>query len=248
MHLENQPRRQPPQPRPHRRATKRVSSRSVDRRARVRLARAPTARRPTIQLTRRDLMSTTNINRVVLTGNLTQDPELRSTPGRHRRLQPAHRVQLPAQGRDERRMDRQAQLLRRHHLRRAGRERRPLPHQRPGRRHRRTPGLARVAEPRRLQAPSRPDHRRHRPVPRHSTTRTQRPAPRPGARHHGQLRRRHSVLIPRGRTAPCRAGSTLRSPSAARDGLGSASAATTAKAEPTALILNRPAVIALRQR
>jgi hypothetical protein len=81
-------------------------------------------------------------------------------------------------------------------LRRARRERRPLPHEGPGRRHRRTPGPARVADPGRLQAPSHPDQS---PTPcsssahhnMHPTTSSQ-----PGAQHRGQLRR-HSVLIPR---------------------------------------------------
>ena len=40
-----------------------------------------------------------NINRVVITGNLTADPELRSTAERHRGLQPADRLQHPPQGR-----------------------------------------------------------------------------------------------------------------------------------------------------
>ena len=41
-------------------------------------------------------MAATNINRVVLTGNLTRDPELRNTAERHVRLQPAHRRATPA--------------------------------------------------------------------------------------------------------------------------------------------------------
>ena len=55
-------------------------------------------------------MTTMNINRVVLTGNLTEDPELRSTPDGSR-LQFARRVQRPTQGRSEWRMDRKAQLF-----------------------------------------------------------------------------------------------------------------------------------------
>ena len=70
-------------------------------------------------------MAATNINRVVLTGNLTRDPELRSSRIRNARLQPAHRVQLAAQG--ERRVGRQAQLLQRDGVGRAGRELRALP-------------------------------------------------------------------------------------------------------------------------
>ncbi len=87
-------------------------------------------------------MSATNINRVVLTGNLTRDPELRSTAVRHRGLQPADRVQHAPQ--DQRRVGRQAQLLQRHRLGRPGRELRPLPVQGPAGRDRRPPGLARM--------------------------------------------------------------------------------------------------------
>ena len=68
-------------------------------------------------------MAATNINRVVLTGNLTSDPELRQTPWRHLGLQAAHRLQHPPQERQHRRMGGQAQLLRRHRVGRAGRER-----------------------------------------------------------------------------------------------------------------------------
>ena len=89
-------------------------------------------------------MAATNINRVVLTGNLTRDPELRSTSERHVRLQPARRLQHPPQGPVQRRVGRQAQLLRRHRLGRAGRELRPVPLQGPARRDRRPPRVARV--------------------------------------------------------------------------------------------------------
>ena len=41
-------------------------------------------------------MAATNINRVVITGNLTRDPELRSTAGRHLRVQPARGGATPA--------------------------------------------------------------------------------------------------------------------------------------------------------
>ena len=78
-------------------------------------------------------MAATNINRVVLTGNLTRDPELRSTAVGHQRLQPAAGVQHAPQGQRQRRVARQAQLLRRHRLGRAGRELRPLPGQGPRR-------------------------------------------------------------------------------------------------------------------
>ena len=39
-------------------------------------------------------MSNFTINRVVLVGRLTRDPELRALPSGHERLQPAHRLQL----------------------------------------------------------------------------------------------------------------------------------------------------------
>ena len=46
-----------------------------------------------------------NINRVVITGNLTADPELRLAAERHVGLQPAGRVQHPPQGRRRRWVD-----------------------------------------------------------------------------------------------------------------------------------------------
>jgi len=71
-------------------------------------------------------MAATNINRVVLTGNLTRDPELRSTSGGTSvcslRIACTH-----APSRFGRRVGRQAQLLRRHRVGRAGRELRQLP-------------------------------------------------------------------------------------------------------------------------
>ena len=111
-------------------------------------------------------MAASNINSVVITGNLTKDPELRSTPERDLRLQAPSGRQQPPQGRPERRVGRQAQLLRRHRLGRAGRELRQLPLQgTPGRR-RGPPRLARMGGPGRRQAPGGRDHRRQRPVPR----------------------------------------------------------------------------------
>ena len=93
-------------------------------------------------------MAATNINRVVLTGNLTRDPELRSTGERHGRLLAARRVQHAPQGRVGR-VGGQAQLLRRHGLGRPGRELRALPGQGPPGRDRRPPRVARVAGRRR---------------------------------------------------------------------------------------------------
>ena len=118
-------------------------------------------------------MPATNINRVVLTGNLTRDPELRSTAVGHVGLLAADRVQHAPQEQRQRRVGRQAQLLRRHRLGRPRRKLRPLPRQGPPGRDRRPPGMARMGQ-RQRQAPGRRDHRRHRPVPRHP--RPRRPA------------------------------------------------------------------------
>ena len=90
-------------------------------------------------------MAATNINRVVLTGNLTADPELRSLPSGTSVCK--LRVACNTRRKDhERRVGRQAQLLRRHRLGRAGRELRPLPLQGPPGRHRRPPRVARVED------------------------------------------------------------------------------------------------------
>ena len=88
-------------------------------------------------------MSSININRVVLTGNLTRDPELRSTPGGTSvcALRIASNTRRKT---SDRRVGRQAQLLQRHRLGRAGRELRPLPHQGPPGRDRRPPRVARM--------------------------------------------------------------------------------------------------------
>ena len=91
-------------------------------------------------------MAASNINRVVITGNLTADPELRSLPSGTSVCKLRVAVQHPPQGRRDRRVGRQAQLLRRHRLGRPGRELRPLPRQGPRRRDRRPPRVARVGE------------------------------------------------------------------------------------------------------
>ena len=75
---------------------------------------------------RRRRPSMANINRVVLVGNLTKDPELQAHLGRHVALQAADRRQHAAQGRD-RPVGRQAELLRRHRLGQPGRELRAVP-------------------------------------------------------------------------------------------------------------------------
>ena len=71
-------------------------------------------------------MAATNINRVVLTGNLTRDPELRSTPSGTSVC--SLRLAFNTRRKDAHgRVGGQAQLLRRHRLGRAGRELRPVP-------------------------------------------------------------------------------------------------------------------------
>ena len=93
---------------------------------------------------------------------------------RSRALQPAQRhvgVQAaagrepPLQGQLQRRVGREAQLLRRQGVGRAGRELRQLPVQGPPRRRRRPARVARVGVAGRRQAPGGRDRRRHRPVP-----------------------------------------------------------------------------------
>ena len=103
-----------------------------------------------------------NINRVVLTGNLTADPELRPLPSGTS----VGRLRLAV---NTRRKNSQtgdwgdAQLLRRDGLRPPGRELRPLPGQGPADRRRRAPGMARVAPPRTAQAPVGRGDRQRRP-------------------------------------------------------------------------------------
>ena len=110
-------------------------------------------------------MAATNINVVVLTGNLTRDPELRSLPSGMSvcslRIASNTRRKAPV-----RRVGGQAELLRRDRLGRPGRELRALPLQGPPGRARRPPRVARVADAGRPEAPERRDHRRLRPVPR----------------------------------------------------------------------------------
>ncbi len=60
-----------------------------------------------------------NINRVIVVGNLTRDPELRHTPSGMAVCSLRHRRQLDAQGRD-RPVGGQAELLRRHRVGQAG--------------------------------------------------------------------------------------------------------------------------------
>ena len=133
-------------------------------------------------------MAATNINRVVLTGNLTRDPELRSTAERHVGVLAADRVQHAPQEPGHGGVGGQAQLLRRHGLGRAGRELRALPLQGPPRRHRRPPRVARVGGAGRQQAPERRDRRRRRPVP-----------GRPRGRRRQRRRRLHAALRRAGR-------------------------------------------------
>ena len=66
-------------------------------------------------------MAATNINRVVMTGNLTRDPELRSLPSGMSVCSLRIACNTRRKG-SLRRVGGQAQLLRRHGLGRAGRE------------------------------------------------------------------------------------------------------------------------------
>ena len=106
-----------------------------------------------------------NINRVVLVGNLTRDPELRHTPSGTAVCK--LRLAVNTRQKDGRRaVGRQAELLRRHRLGQPGRELRAVPLEGPPGRRRRTPRLARVGGAGRHEARGGRDHRRLRPVPR----------------------------------------------------------------------------------
>ena len=72
-----------------------------------------------------------NINSVVLVGNLTRDPELRHTPSGTAVCSLRLAVNIAAQGRGDRPVGRQAELLRHHRLGPAGRELRAVPRQGP---------------------------------------------------------------------------------------------------------------------
>ena len=115
---------------------------------------------------KRSHMAATNINRVVITGNLTRDPELRTTSGGTSVCSLRIAVQHAPQGPVHRRVGRQAQLLRRHRLGRAGRELRSVPLEGPPRRDRRPARVARVAGPAGQQAAVGRYHCRLCPVPR----------------------------------------------------------------------------------
>ena len=120
------------------------------------------------------IVAATNINRVVLTGNLTRDPELRSTASGMSVCSLRIAVQHPPQEPVDRRVGGQAQLLRRHGLGRPGRELRALPLQGPPGRARRAPRVARVGDAGGPQAPGGRDHRRRRAVPRRPRRRPRR--------------------------------------------------------------------------
>ena len=113
----------------------------------------------------RGAVAATNINRVVMTGNLTADPELRSLPSGTSVCKLRDRLQHAPQGREHGRMGRQAQLLQRHGVGRAGRERRALPVQGTPRRDRRAPRVARVGDPGRHKTPGNRYHCRLGAVP-----------------------------------------------------------------------------------
>ena len=72
-------------------------------------------------------MAATNINRVIITGNLTRDPELRSLPAAECPSAGCASRATRAARTTERRVGRQAQLLRRDDLGPPGRELRPVP-------------------------------------------------------------------------------------------------------------------------
>ncbi len=104
-------------------------------------------------------MAASNMNVVVITGNLTRDPELRSTPSGTSVCKLARRGQQPPERRPDRRMGRQAQLLRRDGLGSAGRELRQLPLQGPPGGDRGATRLARVGRdktPKGTRSPTKP--------------------------------------------------------------------------------------------
>ena len=83
-----------------------------------------------------------NINRVVLVGNLTRDPELRHTPSGMAVCSLRLAVNTRRKDAVHRRVDGEAELLRHHRLGKPGRELRAVPLEGPARRRRRQ---ARVA-------------------------------------------------------------------------------------------------------
>ena len=97
-----------------------------------------------LNIERSENVAATNINRVAITGNLTRDPELRTTPGGTTVCKLRRRGQQPPQGQRDRPVGRQAELLRRHRLRRPGRELRQVPLEGPPGGGRRPPRLERV--------------------------------------------------------------------------------------------------------
>ena len=115
-------------------------------------------------------MAASNINTVVDHREFDQGPGAALNARRNLGLQASSGCQQPPQGRSERRVGRQAQLLRRHRLGSAGRELRQLPLQgTPGGR-RGAARLARVGAQDGIQAPGGGDHRQQRPVPRLART------------------------------------------------------------------------------
>ena len=172
-----------------------------------------------------------NINRVVLVGNLTKDPELRHTPSGTAVCKLRLAVNTRQKDGADRRVGRQAELLRRHRLGQPGRELRAVPREGPPGRRRRPARLARVGCPGRHQAPGRRDHRRQRPVPRAAGPRRGRRAAavRPERRHDRERRlrqlrqrRRHPVLMAQRDQRQQRKG---RPPPAGRSGSGTATSA-----------------------
>ncbi len=88
-----------------------------------------------------------NINRVVLVGNLTRDPELRHTPSGMAVC--SLRIAVNTRRKDDTtgQWTREAELLRHHGLGQPGRELRAVPVEGPPGRRRRAPRMARVGRP-----------------------------------------------------------------------------------------------------
>ena len=168
-------------------------------------------------------MAASNVNVVVITGNLTRDPELRSTGGGTSVCELRVAVNSRRKDGSDGRMGRQAQLLRRDRLRRAGRELRQLPLQGPPGGGRRPPRLARVGGQRRQRQTAEGQHHRQLgPVPRLA----RRLGRRPERRQRRRLQPRAATSRPTPRTSraprprPAAAGTTTSpsSPSGGPDG------------------------------
>ena len=115
-------------------------------------------------------MAATNINRVIITGNLTPIPSCARCPAARRVCKLRVAVQHAPQGRPTGEWVDKPNYFDVTVWGAPGRELRPLPVQGPPRRHRRPPGVARVAGQGGQEAPGGRHHRRHGPVPRRRAT------------------------------------------------------------------------------